>query len=249
MTRCRRAGGRPILWLAILASLVISDARAQTTPLEASAAAPYGAPIEDQNPFWHAELSQFEERLDAGNNGLRWDSEAWVGTDETRLWFKSEGYASAGQTHDGQDEALYDRPVSTFFDLQAGVRYDLDSFAGRAWGAIGFEGLAPYELKIAATAYASEAGHYAMKITAAYEALLTQRLILEPQAELNGYSRPDRPMQVGSGWSQLDAGLRLRYEIRRKFAPYLGAVYSRSAPASGISREQWRLAAGLRAWL
>ncbi|MGA3157778.1 MAG: copper resistance protein B [Steroidobacteraceae bacterium] len=248
MTRCWRARARSILWLVTLASLDIGCAQAQTVPPEASAAAPYGAPVEDQSLIFHAELDQFEEQLDAGSNDLRWDGEAWVGTDETRLWFKSEGYASAGQTRGGQDEALYDRPVTTFFDLQAGVRYDLDSFAGRAWGAIGLEGLAPYNLKVSATVYASDAGHYAMKITAAYEALLTQRLILEPQIELNGYTRPDKSMQVASGWSQLDAGLRLRYEIRRKIAPYLGIVYSRSAPGSGINQELWRVAAGLRVW-
>lgn len=211
-------------------------------------AAPFGSPIEDQSFFVHAELDQLEERFDADSNGLRWEGEAWAGGDENRLWLKSEGYTTAGQIRDGEDEALFARAVSTFFDFQAGLRYDLDSTAGRAWGALGIEGLAPFNVKVSATAYASDGGHYALKLSGFYDLLLTQRLVLEPQVELNGYTRPDRPMHVASGWSQIDAGIRLRYEIRRKFAPYIGASYARSSVDTGSGEAPWYFDAGIRLW-
>jgi copper resistance protein B len=213
-----------------------------------ASAAPFGSPIEDQNFFVHAELDQFEERLDAGSNTLRWEGEAWAGGDDNRLWLKSEGYTSAGQVRDGDDEALYARAVSSFFDLQAGLRYDLDCFAGRAWGAVGIQGLAPFNLKVAATGYASDGGHYALKLSGSYDLLLMQRLVLEPQVELNGYTRADRQMQIASGWSQIDAGIRLRYEIGRKFAPYIGVSYVRSELDNGRVEAPWYLDAGLRLW-
>jgi copper resistance protein B len=245
--RCSRPAS---LWLAGVAALaaIFGTSHAQTAPSDVSAAAPFGSPIEDQSVLLHAELDQLEERLDGGNNGLRWDGEAWVGTDENRLWLKSEGYVTAGQTRDGQDEVLYDRPLTTYFDLQTGVRYDLDSYSGRGWGAIGLEGLAPFNIKISATAYASDAGHYALKLSGTYELLLTQRLVLEPQWELNGYTRSDAAMQVRAGWSQFDTGLRLRYEIRRKFAPYVGAAYSRDTTTAAKYADQWRFVAGVRLW-
>jgi len=247
MSRCTRAAAPWLAGLAAFAGLC-GACKAQSTPNDVGSAAPFGSPVDDQSTLFHAELDQFEERFGSGDSGLRWDGEAWVGTDDNRLWLKSEGYASDGQTREGQDEALYDRPLTTFFDLQAGIRYDLDSYAGRGWGAIGFEGLAPYDLKISVTVYASDAGHYALKLSGAYELLLTQRLILEPQLELNGYTRADGPMQIGSGWSQLDTGLRVRYEIQRKFAPYVGVVHSRSTATAGISQDQWRVTAGIRLW-
>lgn len=246
MNHRRRAAGPGVAAVAILVGLS-AVARAQMASNDASAA-PLGSPLEEQTMLFHAELYQFEERLDAGDYDSRWDGEAWAGTDANRLWLKSEGYVAEGQTRDGQDEALYDRPLSTYFDLQAGVRYDLDSYAGRAWGAFGLEGLAPYNVKVSATAYASDAGHYALKFTGTYEILLTQRLILEPQFELNGYTRPDAPMQIRSGWSQFDSGLRLRYEIRRKIAPYVGAAYSHLGAGGGTDPYQWRLIAGFRLW-
>jgi copper resistance protein B len=246
----RRGCPEGVRWLASIATLAAacSACEAQTATNDANPAAPFGPPIDDQSILFHAQLDQFEDRLDSRDNALRWDGEAWAGTDENRLWLKSEGYAADGRARDGQEEAYWDRPLTTYFDLQVGARYDLDSFAGRGWTALGLEGLAPYNIKIAATAYASDAGHYALKLTGAYELLLTQRLILEPQLELNGYSRADRPAQTAVGWSQLDTGLRLRYEIHRKCAPYLGVAYVRTNSPIGNADDQWRLAAGLRLW-
>ena len=201
--------------------------------------------------FAHVLLNQLEERL-GGGSAFRWDAEGWAGGDQNRLWLKTEGFATAAGTQDGDQELLYARPIAPYFDLQAGLRYDLDSRPGRAWGAIGVEGLLPLFVKLSATAYASDAGHYAAKLVASYELLLTQRVVLEPQVELNFYSRAQPERQLGTGLADMDAGLRLRYEVSRKFGPYLGITYHRGSPQSGaapvLPPARLQLAVGVWLW-
>jgi copper resistance protein B len=203
--------------------------------------------MDDSRIFAHLLVDQFEARLGA-SAAFWWDAQAWLGTDENRLYLLTEGEAANGRVTDGQDELLYARPISTFFDLQAGVRSDLDSDHNRSWAALGIAGLAPYFLQLSGTLYASDGGHYAARGTASYDLLLTQRLILTPAVELNAYSRSDSARQTGSGLSGIEAGLRLRYEITRKFAPYLGVSYERNV-APGVSFDATRVALGVRAWL
>jgi copper resistance protein B len=221
----------------------------------ASIAAPFGAPVDDQRIFVHALAEQFEYRRDGGAGSGRWEGEAWAGTDTHRLWLKSEGALENGTVKDGQQELLYDRPIRSFFDVQAGVRYDLDSRPGRAWAALGIEGLAPYFLHVSATAYASDGGHFAAKAQSSYELLLTQRLILQPQLEIDFYTADDAKRRMGSGLAGLDTALRLRYEIHRKFAPYLGVNYeqvfgrtARYARADGEATHAFNVLIGIRAW-
>lgn len=128
-----------------------------------SEAARYGLPIADETVWLHVTLDQFEGRFGA-TNGLRWDGEAWTGTDTNRLLIKSEGEAQNGRISDGQQEALYDTPISAYFDLQAGPRYDFDSGPGRARAALGVEGVSQYFFHVSATGYASDSGHYAAKL-------------------------------------------------------------------------------------
>jgi copper resistance protein B len=216
--------------------------------------------MEDDRVYSHLLFDEVEGRLGStgSTDSFRWDGEGWVGTDTNRLWIKSEGFATRGGMEDGDHEFLYDRPISPFFDLQGGVRYDLDSLAGRGWAALGIEGLAPYRFELSTTIYASDAGHFAAKLQADYDELLTQRLILQPLIEINAYTRPDRGRHVGSGFSDIDAGLRIRYEIGRKFAPYLGVTYQRaygSGTRAGLPvfsrgpQDAWRLTIGSRTWL
>jgi copper resistance protein B len=162
---------------------------------------------------------------------------------------------SGGQVEDSQQELFYSRPISTYFDAKLGARYDLDSLPGRGWGAVGVEGLAPLFFRVAATGYVSGDGHLSAKLEGSYDLLITQRLILQPQIEMNFYSMDDPARRVGSGLSDIDAGLRLRYEITRKFAPYVGVTYdgkfgSTAAFAAGAGEplNQVRFAVGLRAW-
>ncbi len=231
----------------------------QTAPAQAAVGdpnnpAPFGYPVGDRRLYVHGLLDEFEGRLGA-DTSFRWEGEGWVGGDFNRLWLKSEGEVTRGKVEDGQQELFYSRPISTYFDLQAGGRYDVDSLKGRGWGAIGVEGFAPYYFTVSATAYASAMGHYAAKLQAADEIHFTQRLILEPQAELNFYTRSDPARRVGSGLSDLDAGLRLRYEISRKFAPYVGLTYEKRLAqtadyvrADGGRADDLRFTLGLRGW-
>jgi copper resistance protein B len=129
---------------------------------------------------------------------------------------------------DGDHEALYGRsiPHMRYFDAQVGVRADLDSGPTRTWAAVGIAGLAPYSFEFAPTLYIRGGGHVAGRVTGSYDLLLTQRWMAQPEAELNFYSKDDPSRQIGSGLSELDTGVRLRYELSRKFAPYIGFAYS-----------------------
>lgn len=215
------------------------------------------SPVMGNKRFTHVLLDQFEDRTNGPDNELRWDGEAWIGTDMNRLWLKSEGFSTNSTVSDGDHEALYDRPIPRmrYFDAQAGVRADLDSGPARAWAAVGVEGLAPYYFQFAPTLYIRNGGNVAGRLTGSYDLLLTQRWIVQPEAELNFYNKDDPARQIGSGLSELDTGLRLRYEIRRKFAPYVGIAYNGKyggtasyARQAGQTASDPRFVFGLRLW-
>ena len=213
-------------------------------------------PVMDNGIFTHALLEQAEDRWSGRNHQFRYDGQAWSGTDLNKLWLKSEGtVTSQGRFTDAQHEILYDRAISSYFDVQAGVRIDLDSATTRTWGAFGIQGLSLYFFDLEATAYVSERGRFAARLKASYDLLITQRLVLQPKVELNFYSKADTPRGTGSGLSDIDTGLRLRYEITRKFAPYVGIAYAgRFYQAADIGRREGqspndlRFTFGVRTW-
>jgi len=212
-------------------------------------------PVMDQGIFAHAIFNQLEGRWNGSNPEFRWDGQGWIGTDYDKLWIKSEGTLSKGAVNDGQQQFLYSRAVTTYFDVQGGLRSDLDSRPTRNWAAFGFQGLAPYFFDLEVTGFVSGEGHLAGKLEAFYDLLLTQRLILQPQIELNLYSKADPARLVGSGFSDIDTGLRLRYEFSRTFAPYLGVVYegkfgqtANFARQAGESTGDVRFVFGIRTW-
>lgn len=205
----------------------------------------------------HVLFNQLEGRTNGPDNAFRWDLEAWIGTDMNKLFFKSEGFLENGKASDGITELLYGHPIPLlrYFDAQVGVRYDLDSDPGRLWGAIGIEGLAPNFFTLEPTFYFSDDGRVAGRLNGSYDLLLTNRLILQPQFELNFYSKSDPSRGIGSGLSELDTGLRLRYEISRKFAPYIGATYTGAfgetadiTRAEGGTVNDVRFVFGIRVW-
>lgn len=207
--------------------------------------------------FWHLLFNQLEGRTNGPDNELRWDTEAWIGTDMNKLVFKSEGFVENGQASDGITELMYGHPIPLlrYFDAQAGVRYDLDSNPGLWWGAIGIEGLAPEFFQFEPTFYFSDRGRFAARVNGSYDLLITNRLILQPQFELNFYSKSNPSRGTGSGLSEIDTGLRLRYEITRKFGPYIGAAYNGKfdeaadfTRANGGIVNDVRFVFGLRLW-
>jgi copper resistance protein B len=201
-------------------------------------------------------IEQAEGRWNGRDTQFRYDGQAWSGTDYNKFWLKFEGLTtSRGRYEDGQNEILYDRAVSTFFDVQAGVRVDLDNGPTRTWVALGVQGLSLYFFDVEATAYASDRGRFAGRLKASYDLLITNRLVLQPEAELNFYSKSDPGRGIGSGFSDIDTGLRLRYEFSRKLAPYVGVSYTgrffqgeRFARQAGESASGVRFAFGLRTW-
>jgi copper resistance protein B len=249
--------------LALLVSCAGYAANARASNASIPGYAQFGMPpVEDSTIFYHVLLDQFEGRSNGPDNEFRWDGEGWIGTDSNRLWLKSEGFLERGRATDGDSEALYGRPIPflRYFDVQAGVRYDLDSGPGRTWGALGVEGLAPYWFRVEPTFYFS-GGRVAGKLVASYDLLITNRLILQPEVEINAYSESDPRRGIGSGLSDLDAGLRLRYEflrdpaLSRKIAPYIGFAYTgtfgRTADftrAEGSNPNDPRIVFGVRLW-
>ena len=220
-------------------------------------ATPYGNLIPDNRVYIHGFFDQLEGRLRRGSY-LRWDGQAWIGDDYNKLWLKSEGRYNPnnrGRMEDGDHELLYDRPITRYFDVQAGVRVDLDSGTTRTWAALGIQGLAIGFWNVQATVYASNRGHYALRTNASYDLYLTQRLVLQPQFETNWYTKKDRGRGVGAGLSDIDMGLRLRYDVTRKLAPYMGVAYQRRfGGTSSIVRQEGgrvndvRFLLGLRIW-
>lgn len=213
-------------------------------------------PVMDNTIFTHGILDQLEGRWNGRNTQFRYDGQLWSGTDLDKLWIKSEGLVTnRGRFEDGIHEFLYDRAISPYFDLQAGVRVDLDNGPTRTWAALGVQGLSLYFFDLEATAYASDRGRFAARLRGYYDLLITNHLILQPEAELNFYTKADRLRGTGSGLSDIDAGLRLRYEFTRKFAPYIGVSYTgRFGQAEGFARQEGlkphsvRFAFGIRTW-
>lgn len=200
-------------------------------------------------------LDQLEVRdTDAGNT-TAWKADAWAGYDLNKLWLKTEGEYHEGETEDAELQLLYSRALSAFWDAQMGFRRDFRPQPRRDWAVFGIKGLAPYMFEVDLALFVGEEGHSAVRLDAEYEYLFTQRLILSPEAEINVYGKNDPELGRGAGISDVTLGLRLRYEIRREFAPYLGiqwtGLYGDTADfaeANGSDTSEAAAVAGIRAW-
>jgi len=192
----------------------------------------------------------------SGKDSYRWEGEAWFGGDIHRLVLKTEGEGVVGDGVDQAElQALYSRAVGPYFNLQAGVRHDFEPRPTRTYATVGFEGLAPYWFEVSGAAFLSDKGDLSGRLEGSYDQRITQRLILQPRAEFNLGASNDTATGMGSGLSNAELGLRLRYEIRREFAPYIGVTYDRKfgktadySRAAGEDVEDARLVFGLRAW-
>jgi copper resistance protein B len=195
-----------------------------------------------------------EHRAQSGGDGYHWDGEAWFGGDFNRLVIKSEGEGDRHGVQAGEIQALYSRPVGLYTDLQLGLRQDVEP-KSRTYATVGFETLLPYWIEASGAVFVSNKGDVLGRAEGAIEWRLTQRLILQPRAELNFAAQDVAATATGSGLSEGELGLRLRYEVRREFAPYVGVSWSRRfgrtadfARQRGDDVSETSLVLGLRAW-
>lgn len=190
-----------------------------------------------------------------GNDAAFLDGQFWYGEDFNKLWLKFEGEQARSKLEDLRIEALWNHAVSAYWNTQLGVRHDFGEGPGRTWAAFGVEGLAPYWFDTEATFYVGQNGRTAARVQFEYEELLTQRWVLQLKFEVNLYGKDDPGRGIGSGLSDAELGLRLRYEFKREFAPYVGVVwrqrYGRTADfarTQGQPSGEMQFVAGLHFW-
>jgi copper resistance protein B len=227
------------------------------TPADRIAAFPdVGGHAVHDNGIHYFTLIDRLETWDADEGSpLAWEASGWVGTDLDRLWWRSEGEAIDGTTEDGTLELFYGRAIARWWDAVVGVRHDIGEGPSRTFAALGVIGLSPYKFEVEATAYLGQGGQTGLGLEAEYDTLLTNRLILQWLAEAQAWGEDDPRHGVGSGLSTLEAGLRLRYEVTRRFAPYIGIVHERAfGGTADLRRAEFdsvrdtRIVAGLRLW-
>jgi len=216
--------------------------------------------MDDTAAFGKVMFDQLEWRAaGAGEGRGAWDAQAWYGGDYNKLWVKTEGrYVASGPEkglRDSDVELLWNRVVGRWWNMQVGGRQDFGPSQARTWLAVGMQGLAPQWFETEATAYFSDEGRTAIRLKSQYDLLLTQRLVLQPFVEANLYGRSDPTHQLGSGLSDVELSVRLRFEIRRELAPYVGIVWLRRfggtadlVTAAGGARSDLELALGLHVW-
>lgn len=239
----RRGAGWPLVIRAVLAAA------------SAVATGPAAAQTMDDHVYTYVAFDELEYAPGFGERPVEYDGQAWIGGDYDRLWLKARGGHSTLATAGGVEvEALYSRTASAFWNLQAGLRMDRGYGEGggatRGLVALGVEGLAPYWFEVESFVYVSHEGHVSARLEAAYEMLFTQRLVLEPEVEL-GLAAQDVPtFGVASGLDELELGARLRYQIVRELAPYVGISWVRERRPEGPVRSvsEGSFVAGLRWW-
>ncbi|MDE2434773.1 MAG: copper resistance protein B [Sphingomonadales bacterium] len=199
------------------------------------------------------DLAEYQFR--AGKDGYRWESEAWLG-DLNRFVLKSKGEGTFGAGLDHAEfQALYAKALDPWWNLQLGIRQDIRPRPARSWATIGIEGRAPYQFDVQAAVFLSDKGQFTGRLESFYDQRITQRLILQPRVEFDLAAQDMPDQRIGAGLSSAELGLRLRYEIRREFAPYIGvnwtwaagrtATYAR---ADGKNASEGNLVAGVRLW-
>jgi len=211
--------------------------------------------LADEHRFSTVLLDRFERVWGPDENSTAIEGQFRYGTDYDRLILKSELDIARGKLQDGRTEALWGHAIAPYWDSLLGIAYDGGVGPDRGWAAIGVQGLAPYWFEVNATAYLGSGGRVALDMDASYELLLTQKLILQPSLEMSIYGKSDEARGIGSGLNNGAVGLRLRYELTRQLAPYIGVEYARTfgstadiARNDGERVEETRLVAGVRIW-
>ena len=222
------------------------------------------APVNDQEHRLYTliDILEFRQKTGAGqSNGYRWDVEGWYGGDYNRLWFKSEGQKGSAfkADYDVDFQLLYGRFIQKYYDLQMGGRVETQSFRGRnvarGLGAIGIEGLVPYDYDFESALFIDQNGNVSARLSLTKDLWLTQRLILQSRFETNAAVQRVEEFTTGSGLNNVEFGVRLRYDIRRELTPYVGISLDKSfgetaslVRGDGGDPSQIRFAVGVQAW-
>lgn len=202
--------------------------------------------------IFHMFRLEADTGMDRGNHVSGWDLDGWIGTDENKLWLKSEGEYTENTLEEAEAWALYSRNISTFWDAQVGIRHDFQPIS-TTYLTLGFNGLAPYWFETEAHAFVSEHGDVTARLHGENDFLITQKLILQPYLEINLSAQDVHEQDIGAGITDGKIGLQTRYEFTRKFAPYVDIHYGRKfgetssiAKAEGEHDDELTTAIGLR---
>ena len=241
-----------ILLLSLMLAAVSAHAQDDRFPLPPKE---WPSPVMDQERFSLLLLDRLEYRAQKGSDAVSWDAQGWYGGDLNKLWFKSEGQQIiGGRTEEADLQVLYARRIAPFWHLQGGLRSEMRPGPTRNYGVIALQGIAPYWFAVETSAFI-RGGSIDGRLEAEYDQLLTQRLILQPRIESNFSTTADRARGIGRGINDVELGLRLRYEIKREIAPYVGITWSRKfgetadlTSARGESVTSKAVVMGLRAW-
>jgi copper resistance protein B len=214
-----------------------------------------GHAVHDRGLNYFVLFDQLEWQAVADGRGFNVDTKGWVGGDRDRLWFRAEGDGEGRRVGEAEAHLLYGRQFSRWWDVVAGVRQDVRPGPSRTWAAVGIQGLAPYWFEVELTGYVGAEGRTHLRGEVEYELLLTNRLVLQPLLEVEVFGKADPERGIGAGLSTADAGVRLRYELRREFAPYVGVSWKNSfgktaefAVAAGERSGGARFVTGVRLW-
>ncbi len=236
--------------------------KAGAIPPDSASRKGWPSPVSDAENYSYTLIDLLEHRFNNnGSNTLRWDVEGWRGGDYNRFWFKSEGRTTLSTSGNGYGEiqALYGRLIAPYTDFQVGLRYDQywgrQRGKGRAFLAVGVQSLVPFRFDIEPVLYISQNGDLSARFTGTYDTYITQRLILQPRIETKLSLQKRESFGEGTGFNDIELGLRLRYEIHREFAPYIGINWEQSlgqtanfARRAGDPTSQLSFVAGIRGW-
>lgn len=223
-------------------------------PLSAFAADDMAKELQHEHggQIFHMFRLEADAGVNRGDAVQSWDLDGWIGTDENKLWIKSEGERNDGKLESAEFWALYSRNIATFWDAQAGIRYDSQP-KSTTYLTLGFTGLAPYYFETEAHLFISDDGDVTARLREENDFLITQKLILQPYAEINLAAQDVHELDIGSGIVDGQIGLQTRYEFTRKFAPYIDVHYGRKfgetasiARSEGEDRDELVGAVGLR---
>ena len=190
------------------------------------------------------------EYQDNSEQNVAWDTKLWIGDETDKLYFYTEGEKPKDDSAQSENQLVYSKAIAPFWDIQFGLGHDKAGSSNQTWGVLSIQGLAPYFFDTRTSLLVGQGGNVGLRFDAEYEALFTQKLILTPSIAIDAYSKDDRSMGLGKGLSNITAGIRLRYEIRREFAPYIGVEWSKNfGNTADISPlDETYVVGGVRMW-